>query len=226
MRIIIILLFILPQISFSQVPKILQKDYSFLVTDGEVIKLHQSNDTLYELKCYINKPCEPRPKDHYKIISSKSLEGFIILKLESLDTIYLTTDPYPDTRYQLLAIKVYDSSKLGYLTLSNGLTRKQLDTTTTNISLLKDKFFFTYFSDGYLKELSTLKKITTKDEVKEIMETAQKEDFKILAEKYKKTNINDMYAAGFTAEILNLACIAMGFNPIGAGREINKLMRQ
>ena len=154
MRIIIILLFILPQISFSQVPKILQKDYSFLVTDGEVIQLHQSNDTLYELKCYINKPCEPRPKDHYKIISSKSLEGFIILKLESLDTIYLTTDPYPDTRYQLLAIKVYDSSKLGYLTLSNGLTRKQLDTTTTNISLLKDKFFFTYFSDGYLKELS------------------------------------------------------------------------
>ncbi len=34
-----------------------------------------------------------------------------------------------------------------------------------------------------------------------------------------------MYASGISAEILNKACIAKGFSPIGASPTINKIMK-
>jgi hypothetical protein len=226
MRKTVIILLLLPFIGCSQGQKSLLQDYSFLVTDGEVTKLHQSNDTLYELKCYIDRPCQPRPATHYKILSSNTTGEFVILKLERLDTIPLTTDPYPATRYSVLALKTTDNKELGYLPLTLGLTRRQLDTIKTDIPLLKDKFFFTFFSDTYLKELSALKKVTTKDEVMEIIEATKSDNYKTLVEKYSKTETRDMFASGLSTEILNRACIEKGYNPIGAGRIINNLMRQ
>jgi hypothetical protein len=125
-----------------------------------------------------------------------------------------------------LALKTTDNKELGYLPLTLGLTRRQLDTIKTDIPLLKDKFFFTFFSDTYLKELSALKKVTTKDEVMEIIEATKSDNYKTLVEKYSKTETRDMYASGLSTEILNRACIEKGYNPIGAGRTINNLMRQ
>ncbi len=226
MRKSLFIFLLLPLISCSQEQKILLQDYSFLVTDGEVTKLHQSNDTLYELKCYIDQPCQTRPATHFKILSSNKTGGFVILKLERLDTIPLTTNPYPATRYSVLALKTTDSKKLSYLLLNLGLTKQQLDTVKTDIALLKDKFFFTFFSDSYLKDLSALKKVATKDEVMGIVETTKNEKYRTLVEKYSKTETSDLYASGLSAEILNLACIEKGYNPIGAGRAINKLTRK
>jgi len=226
MRKTLFILLLLPFVGCSQGQKLLLQDYSFLLTDGEVTKLRQSNDTLYELKCYIDRPCQPRPKSHYKILSSNRIEEFVILKLERLDTIPLTTNPYPATRYSLLAFKTIDNKQLGYLPLALGLTRQQLDTVQTDFKLVNEKFFFTFFSDTYLKELSSLKKVMTKDEAKEIIEIAKRDDYKTLVEKYSKTETRDMYASGLSAEILNRACIEKGFSPIGAGRAINTLMRQ
>ena len=222
----LLILLLLPFLSCSQGQKVLPQDYSFLVTDGEVTKLHQSNDTLYELKCYIDRPCQPGPASRYKILSSNNTGEFVILKLERLDTIPLTTNPYPATRYQVLALKTTDNKELGYLPLTLGLTSQQLDTIKTDVSSLKDKFFFTFFSDTYLKELSALKKVTTKDEANEIIEIVKSDHFKALVEKYFKTETRDMYASGLSAEILNRACIKKGYSPIGAGRAINTLMRQ
>ncbi len=68
--------------------------------------------------------------------------------------------------------------------------------------------------------------MTTKDEVKKIIETIKSDHFKTLVEKYSKTETYDMYASGLSAEILNHACIEKGYSPIGAGRVINTLMRQ
>jgi len=226
MRKTLFILLLLPFDGCSQGEKLLLQEYSFLVTDGEVTKLHQSNDTLYELKCYIDRPCQPRPKSHYKILSSTRTEEFVILKLERLDTIPLTTNPYPATRYSLLALKAIDNKQLGYLPLSLGLTRQQLDTVQTDFKSLKEKFFFTFFSDTFIKELSSLKKVITKDEALEIIELTKRDDYKTLVEKYSKTETRDMYASGLSAEILNRACIEKGYSPIGAGRTINTLMRQ
>jgi hypothetical protein len=114
---------------------------------------------------------------------------------------------------------------MGYLPLVLGLTKKQLDTIKTNIHSLKDKFFFTFYSDSYLKEISRLKKVTTKSEAMEIIEASKSDKYKSLAESYSNTETRDMYAAGFSAELLNRICIEKGYSPIGAGRAIDKLMK-
>lgn len=223
---ILTLILLFPFFSCSQAQQILLQDYHFLGVDDEVTKLHQSNDTLYEFHCYITRPCVSRPQKHYKIISSEKAGDFIVLKLERLDTILLTTNPYPETRYSTLALKKVNDKQLGYLPLVLGLSKKQLDTIQTNASSLKDKFFFTFYSDAYKKDLSLLKKITTRDEAKEIIETAKSEKFKPLAGSYQKTETRDMYAAGFSAELLSRACIEKGYSPVGAGQAINALMKQ
>jgi hypothetical protein len=224
LKTLLIILF-LPLACYSQERKLLQHDYNFLVTDGEVKKLHQSNDTLYELQCYIDRPCQLRPSQHYKILSSSNLGDLIILKLECLDTIALTTIPYPETRYSTLAIKGIDNKQLGYLPLVMGLTKKQLDTAQTNVQQLKNKFFFTFYSDAYLNELSALKKITAKNEATKVVEEMKNEKFRPLVESYANSETRDMYAAGLAAELLNRACIDKGFNPVGAGKAINSLMK-
>lgn len=225
LRTLNIFLFLLP-IGCSQVKVSMLQDYNFLVSDGEIGKLHQSNDTLYELHCYIYQPCQNRPEAHYKILSSHELKNFTIFKLERLDTIPLTINSYPPTRYSIVVIKDINNKKLEYLHLISGLTKQQIDTFRNEINSLNEKFYFTYYSDSYLKELSTMKKVTTKNEVLEIVGDFKSEKYKLLAEKYYKTEIGDMYGSGFSAEILNRACIEKGFDPIGAGRIINRLMRE
>lgn len=223
-RTLFLFLFLL-SIGCSQKKVSLFQDYNFLVSDGEISKLHQSNDTLYELHCYINQPCQTRPEKHYKILSSQELKNFIILRLERLDTIPLTINSYPPTRYSVGVIKDINNNKLGYLQLILGLTKQQIDTVQIDIRSLNNKFFFTFYSDTYLKEFSSMKKVITKNDVLEIVDALKSDQFKLLAEKYSKTEIGDMYGSGFSAEILNRACIEKGFDPIGAGRIINKLMR-
>lgn len=214
-----------PLLGCSQQPQVLLQDYSFLLINGTVTKLHQSNDTLYELKCYIDRPCQPRPAKHYKILSSDKTGDFTILKVERLDTIPLTSDPYPAARYYVLALKSNTDKQLGYLPLVYSVTKKELDTIQTNVRLLEEKFFFTYFSDSYLKELSALKKMATKDDVSQIIDAAKSDKYKPLAQSYAKTETNDIYNTGFSAELLNRVCIENGYNPIGAGEIIDKLLK-
>jgi hypothetical protein len=221
----LILLLLIPVIGFSQPGKVLTQDYIFLTTNGPIIKLHQRNDTLYELKCFIDGRCLPRQSKHYKIISSDKKGDFIMLKVERLDTIHMTTDPYPLTRYAVLALKGIGSRQLGYLPIETGLIEKQLDTIETNVQLLDGKFFFTFFSQTYIKELSILKKVTTKEEANEILEAAKSDKFKPLADRYAKTKTGDLYNSGFIAELLNRACIEKGYSPIGAAMSINLLLK-
>lgn len=105
------------------------------------------------------------------------------------------------------------------------MTIQEIDTVHVAESSLKDLFFFTYFSDTYLKELSGFKKVTTKEQAVEIIEAMKSDQFKLLIEKYAKNPPADMYGSGFAAENLSKACIEKGFNPIGAGQAINHLLR-
>lgn len=226
MKKVLILFLFFPIFEFTEGQNILTQDYSFLGTDGEVSKIRQSNDTLYYFHCYIDRPCQPNPESHSKILGYNTSGDFTIFKLEGLDSIPLTTDPYPETRYSLLALKTINSKQLGVLPLKSGLTRQQIDTIKTDIESLKDKFFFTYFSNSYLMELSTLKKVTTMEDAEAIIDFVKSGKFTHLVERYSKTKIFDLYGSGFSAELLNRACIEKGYNPIGAGRSINNLMRE
>ncbi len=106
------------------------------------------------------------------------------------------------------------------------MTRQKLATAQTDLSALREKFFFTLFSESYLKELSGLKNVITKAEANEIIEVMKSDRYKMIEEKYSKTDTWDMYATGLLAELLNRACIEKGYNPVGAGRAINSLLRQ
>lgn len=227
MRNILLLLLFLPFISCSenQKQKIIPGDYSFIGIDGEVRTLRQSNDTLYFLKCYTDKPCNPQPENHYKIISVKNMSGFFVLKLESLDSMALSINSYPDARFSVLALRNIDNKELGWLPLTRGLTRKQLDTVSTDIQSLKTKFFYTFYSENYIKEFSSLKKITSKDDVTIISDAVNDDTFKAIIEAYKKTETGDMYNSGISAEILTKACLKKGYNPIDAGLTVDRLMK-
>lgn len=211
--------------SSSSDKKILSQPYSFLAVDGEVRKMEQRNDTLYMFKCYTTQPCLPTPVQHYKILSSSSKEGFVILKLKGLDSVSAISRNDTATNYAMLAFKNINNKEAGLLPLRYDLSKKQLDTATTDIASLKEKFFFTYFSDSYLKELSSLKKITTLEEIKTMTQTIRQDSavYKPIVQSYTKTQSYDMYAVGINSEILNRVCIRNGYNPFGAGEVFTKL---
>lgn len=213
----------------SQVPEILLQDYSFLVADGEVERIKQRNDTLYKFNCVLphsTQSCFPESGKSYRIIAANRSDDVTVLKLERLDSISMTTNPYPPTRYSIVALKAVDNKDLGFLPLESDLTKEQLDTIETNVQELENKFFYSYYSDSYLKELAALKRVETKEQANEIVNLIKSEEFEWLVERYKKTEVPDMYGSGLAAEIINRACIKLGYNPSGAGQAINSFMRE
>lgn len=216
-------LILLPFAALSQSQKMLQEDYNFPVADLEVNRLTQVADTLYELNCYADRACRPKPSKYYKILSSERKNDFTILKMERLDPASTATDPHALNRYYVTALMTGDKKRLGYLPLGMSLTKKELDNFKADADSLKEKFFYTYFSESYLKELSAFKKISTRAHAEEVLESFKDDKFKAVAERFRNTRTWDMYGTGFTSEILNRACIDLGYNPLGAGSAINEL---
>jgi hypothetical protein len=93
------------------------------------------------------------------------------------------------------------------------------------VEKLNDQFFFTYYSDTYLNEMKKLKKITSKPEALLIVEKMKDWKYMPMVERYSKTETYDMYGAGLASELLTRACIENGFNPLGAGIEIDRLLK-
>lgn len=217
----ILLLLVFPLFSFCQ-KKLLQHNYNFFGPDG-IAKLHQSHDTLYGLKCPAEEP-DCIAHEHYKIISIEHTGEFDILKLEKLDT---TThvDRYPATRYSICAFRDINEKQLGALTLKSGLTRQQLDTVHINVPALKDKFSLTFFSDSYMKELSKLKKITTVQQVKEIVAAIKSKLNSAAVQQWKRTETRDALAA-IVWELQTKVCIEKGYSPVGAEEAINSIVRK
>ena len=206
--------------------KVLKSDYYFVMNDGEVTKLSQRNDTLFEYKCYSDRPCIVTPERHYKVIDVRFKNNQYLFKLERLDTIQLTPIPYPENRYSILILKYLDSNRISFTQQLYGLTKKDvtdnfIDTFTTN-----KKFGFTYYSAAYYDRLKELKTISNKNEVEEIVSLLKTEKYVQLVDLYKISHPSDIYSSGLSAELFNQACIDKGYNPIGAGRIVNELMRK
>jgi hypothetical protein len=198
-----------------------QQDYQFIEIDAGITRLNKSNDTLYKFRYYLDKPNQ-KLKEHYKIHSSITKDDFTILKLEQLDTFHRSDIPYPETRYEVVILKNINTKKIGYQLHTFRLTKNQIDTIEIDINSLKDKFFFTFFGDAYYKEVSTMRQIKTKKDVEEIIEEMRKAKYEVLFDRYKRTNITDLWESGFASEFLNRACIEKGFNPIGASKMMDK----
>jgi len=205
---LVLLLFIFQGCLQSQVPTILSQDYIFLTVDGGADTLKQSNDTLYDFFYFADAPSHQR---HYKIIGTHEMGEFTILKLKNLDTIPLSRNLCPGKPYSVVALKNINNKELEYYCpVFACLTQYQLDTIQINKSFFENKSFSTYFSDSYLKELSALKKVSSEDDMRTIIDAIENNDF-------------DSGRIEYSAEQLNKACIEKGYNPVGAGPALDSL---
>lgn len=225
MQIIFFLLALISLTSCSSNGQTFKGDYYFVMNDGEVTKLSQRNDTLFEYKCYSDKPCIERPSSHYKVLEVKSEKKNLIFKLEKLDTLQLPK-LYPENRYSILVLRTIDSNRISFVQQLFRLSKKEVTTNFIDTFKTEKKFGFTYFSSNYYDNLKKLKTITSKTEVEEIASLLKTKKFIKMVDLYKISHPSDMYASGLSAELFNQACIDKGYNPIGAGRIANELMRK
>lgn len=219
----VLFFFISTSCSFERQKRV-SGDFYFVMNDGEVTKLSLGSDTVFEYKCYATKECVEKPQKHYKIVDGTFKEGKYLLKLERLDTIQLTKYPYPDNRFSILILNQIDSNRISFIQQLYGLNKNDISKNYVDTFETKNKFGFTYYSSNYYEKLKKLKIISNKNEVEQIISVIKTKKFVQLIELYKVSHPSDMYAAGLSAELLNQACIDLGFNPIGAGTIINNLM--
>lgn len=223
LKIFLIVLTFFPSLSFSQNPFRLLDEYNFLQREGKIFKLYQSQDTLYEVRKSIYSPDFTDPRKHYKIHGFLEIPNYHLLKLESLDTIPLTTDPYPLNRYLVIAIKDMDEKQLGYLPIAGSLSRSQLDSFSISRDSLTQKFFYTHYSNKYMKTFTSLKEITSEKEANKVVKLMKSKRYKEIINSWKATKAGDIWGTGLTAEILNKACLKAGYNPILADQKISEM---
>jgi hypothetical protein len=203
-------LFFLASCSEQPPPKILTEEYSFFLTDGEVSRIKQSSDTLFEFNFQLNRPCR---ESRHKILSSINTADFVILKVKNLDNISLQESLCPGKIYSIKVIKKINKNQLGYFPYFDCLTLDHIDTIDIKTLNLGKRRFFTYFSDTYLREPGLSKRITSIDNVREIINAVDKNDF-------------DRNKFSYSAEELNQACITMGYSPAGAGLIIDSFLKK
>jgi glycosyltransferase involved in cell wall biosynthesis len=217
---------ILTLISLSVSAQRILNDAYYMVSVDDTKMYRQSNDTLYQYKCSseFNPFFSIKPVSHYKILSCKLLSVYSILKLEKLDTLQLTTDPYPLTRYQVLVFNKNKDETIGQLMLFRGLTKDALNNVT--IPDLSNKFFSTLISSAYKKKLIDLKPVASKQDVDVIIASLKSDKYKEMINRYKMTDLSDMYNSIINSELLYHACVDNGYNPINASNRIGALLKE
>lgn len=205
--------------------QVIYGEYSFLQTNGVISTMRQNADTLDILKCYYNKPCIPFPQERYKIISISNQDSFKILKIRSLDTFSYPAKKYPENNLSILILKIIDSNKVGIMDIKKRISQKEMDTTNIKSDRLDEYFYLTYYSENFLKNLKKLPNIKTKIEAEKLLEFYKSQKIIDMIKKYRSNNIYDMYGTALRSEILTSFCIQNSYNPYGAGRIINELMK-
>ena len=146
----------------------------------------------------------------------------VIMKVESLDSIPLTTEPYPDDRFRIFVYKKNGNKELTIINNISHLTKQKMTDYNTDTIQSKTSIGMKLYSLTYMKELLTLKKVVTKKDVDKINEELNDPKYLTFLEDYKKEiKLFDPYASILTANLINTACLNLGYNPIGASFSMN-----
>lgn len=221
----IFLLFCLVNLSFLVKSQLLKEPYYFIGTD-EMHIYRQSNDTLYVSTAFsLESFNKKKYKSHYKIWSVKEIpQDILAVQLESLDTIPLTTDPYPEDRFKIFIYKKPSDKEIVLVRSINDLTKDKMINYNVDIIKVKSNFGMNLFSLSYMKQLLKFKKVTTKEDADKINNELNDPKYLTFAEEYMKQNkLRDPYATILLATLTNNACIKLGYSPIGARFSINIL---
>jgi hypothetical protein len=202
----------------------IEENYYF-ITEVGFLMLKQSGDTLYSYKCQKDFSCHDFGAKHYKILATENIGDYVVLKMESLDSMSMTTNPFPEDRFSIVIIKFISDKSLIFIQEANRYTHSQLDTIQISQSNLDQKFGYTYYTKNHLYELSKRKKISSKSEIEELLKLFETYEYQAIIEKYRNTKTGDMYGRGLMYELFYKAAIDNGYNPIDAVEIVNKLMR-
>lgn len=159
---------------------------------------------------------------HFKIWSIESLKpNYYVVKVESLDSIPLTPDPYPATRFGVM-IAYKDAKTLSFVSHDRSITKEEMLNYKTDTIPYDSLVGFPWYSLSYMKELALLKKISSKGDADKIMSAIHKQKYvDYLKDLVKRIRDPDIYGSIYTGMLLQRICIDMGYSPIGAGRILN-----
>ncbi len=217
-------LFIFYTIILNHVNSQVFKEPYYFVGSDEMYVFKQSHDTLYTSTTFSLRPYNTKKfKNHYKIwgVNKKPLD-LLIVKLESLDSIPLTTDYYPNDRFRIFVFKVKNEKTLTMIGDINHLTKQKMMDYNTDSIQSKLNLGMDLHSLSYMKELLKLKKVNTKKDVDKINNELDNPKYLAFIENYKNENmLPDPYASILKANLINKACLNLGYSPIGASFLIN-----
>lgn len=206
----------------------------FIGMDGMNI-YKQSNDTLYNYTSYTVKPFAIELKKnkkfirmHYRIWENKNLEdSYFALKLERLDTLQMTSDKFPDDRFQIWIYKKLDKDEFISLAQITELNNEQMLSYQLDLVDYKNYVGFSYYSLSKVKEFSKLKLLKTNEDLDLV-----KKEFELNSAKYKtianeyieKCELPDMYGQSLYATLYNMVYLKLGYCPVGASIVINNIL--
>ncbi|AYZ14595.1 hypothetical protein EGY05_22895 [Chryseobacterium arthrosphaerae] len=203
--------------------QIFTESYYFIGSD-EMHVCKQSHDTLYVSTTFSLSAFNTKKyRSHYKIweVMDKSTD-FIAIKLESLDSIPLTTNPFPEDRFKISIYKRVNEKEIKLINDISHLTKEKMTNYNMETIQFKNNFGMDMYSLSHMKELLKLKKVANKKDVHKIDNELNKSKYLKLIEDYKKQNqLSDPYASILTATLINTACLNLGYCPIGASFSMN-----
>ncbi|ALR31957.1 hypothetical protein ATE47_16170 [Chryseobacterium sp. IHB B 17019] len=203
--------------------QVFKEPYYFIGPD-EMHVYKQSHDTLYASTTFSLEPFNiNKYKSHYKIWDvTEKPSDFIVIKLETLDSIPLTTKPYPEDRFKISIYKNKNGKELIMVRDINHLTKQAMINYNTDTIQLKNNIGMNLYSLSYMKELIKLKKVITKKDTDKIDNELNDPKYIAFIENYKLENkLPDPYASILTASLINTACLNLGYSPIGASFSMN-----
>jgi len=215
------LFFFLLGLFYSINSQLFKEPYYFIDPD-EMHVYKQSHDTLYTSTTFSLQSFDEidinKYKGHYKIwdIAEKQPD-YLVIKLESLDSIPLTTDPYPIDRFSISIYKKKNINEYSIIRDISHLTKEAMINYKTDTIQLENNFEMSLYKLSYMKESLKLKKVKTKADADKINNELNNPKYLTIIENYKEHNkLPDPYAAILKATLINKACLNLGYTPIGA----------
>nr|WP_288807891.1 hypothetical protein [uncultured Sphingobacterium sp.] len=215
--------------AFAQHKKVvLDRAYSFIIADGEIERIVIKDSLLMKLHgCLLElkQPLDLNAKDWEvdktnRIIQERVQGDSWLVMTESLDSIPMTTAPFPTNRFSITVFRGITKNQIEIADVTSRIERHVADSLMDKGVVTDNWFFYTYFSDDRWRELASLPQIKTKDDGQKVMSILKSEKVKTWVKAYENNPIKEMYGSGVIAEIINRICIQLQYSPVFASKAL------